>query len=111
MRVLFRSSNVFDVRRVRGGGDETELVAIARDAPNERRAVGRVAGAVVGHAGLMVAGDAIAFDVANVTGGRTRCRPAQIDQPGLDHDAPAMWVRPALEDARRNPATALGAPS
>src|SRR3546814_20398583 len=94
------AAKVFDVLRVLGGDDETELVAIALDAPNERLAVGRVAGAVVGHAGLMVAGDALAFDVANVTVGRPRCRPGPMGIPGLSHAPPDMWIRRRSDDGR-----------
>ena len=64
--------------------------------------VGVVRVGTIGVAGLAVAADAFALDVAQVRGGRTRASPLQVDQACLDRGAPCVGRQATTGKARRD---------
>src|SRR3546814_1406034 len=71
---------VAEFKRVVGREDEAELVAVAAAAPLEVAGIGLVHVGAIELAALAVAGDAIAFDVAQVLLRRTRAGVPQVDR-------------------------------
>ncbi|MNN48891.1 hypothetical protein D3C81_1633910 [compost metagenome] len=67
-----------------GGDDEAELVPIITSPCLEILQVRIVSGGTIGPAGFTGTPDTLAFDVAQMSEGRARCRLAQVDQPCLD---------------------------
>lgn len=74
---------------VLGRDDEAELVAIADRLFEESLAIGCVGVRAIQLAGIALAGDAIALDVAQMRAGRAATLARQPHQPGLDDCAPA----------------------